>query len=447
MPDQHKRWSWHVAALAVTLAGAAIAAAPVEVQISQGRITGESAVDGVRIFRGIPFAAPPVGELRWKGPQAPPSWPDLRDARTFGARCMQPSGNVSGRVPEEVASLPISEDCLYLNVWTAAAREGERRPVIVWIHGGSFAISTGAQFDGSAFARHGAVLVSFNYRLGAFGFLAHPLLSKESPRRVSGNYGLADTVAVLSWVRKNIAKFGGDPRRVTVMGQSAGGRLIQSLRVSPCAKGLFQRAIIQSAPVRILPMKRLADAEREGSAAAEKVSAASLGELRALPARQVLESFPVPQPVIDGNCIPEDPWHRVAAGRAHDGELLVGSNADEGTFPYLRARELGVGFTSAADYSDYVRERFGTGADAFLRMYPAESQAEFNQAQLDAFRDEVAWSSRFSALTHARNSSRKSSSTISHIVPRRLRPVLIAGRPTERKFPLQPIHRVRTGEI
>jgi para-nitrobenzyl esterase len=194
-------------------------------------------------------------------------------------------------------------------------------------------------------------------------------------------------------------------------------------------------------------MKRLADAEREGSAAAEKMSAASLGELRALPARQVLESFPVPQPVIDGNCIPEDPWRRVAAGRAHDGELLVGSNADEGTFPYLRARELGVGFTSAADYSDYVRERFGTGADAFLRMYPAESQAEFNQAQLDAFRDEVAWSSRFSALTHARNSSRKSSSTISHIVPRRLRPVLIAGRPTERKFPLQPIHRVRTGEI
>lgn len=407
MPGQHKRWGWHLAALVATLAGAALAAAPVEVSISQGRIAGELAADGVRIFRGIPFAAPPVGELRWKNPRPPPSWSGLRDATTFGARCMQPAGNVGARIADAISNLPLSEDCLYLNVWTATARDGERRPVIVWIHGGSFIIGTGAQFDGSALARHGAVVVSLNYRLGAFGFLAHPQLSAESRRHVSGTYGVADTLAALSWVRKNIQNFGGDPRRVTIMGQSAGGRLIQILRFSPCAKGLFHRAIIQSAPVRIMPMPKLVDAEAEGAAAAEKISAASTSALRSLAAQQVLEHFPPPQPVIDGHCIPDDPWRLAKAGRGHRAELLVGSNADEGTFPYLRARQFGISFPSSADYSAHVRQRFGAGVDAFLKTYPAESETEFNQAQLAAFRDEVAWSARLSAMTHARHSRLK----------------------------------------
>jgi para-nitrobenzyl esterase len=406
VPRQQTRWGWLFAALAATFAGAALAGAPVEVRISQGRILGDAAADGVRVFRGIPYAAPPVGELRWRDPRPPAPWSGVRDARTFGARCTQPAGNVGGRVPDAISNLPISEDCLYLNVWTAAARARERRPVIVWIHGGSYIISTGAQFDGSALARHGAVVVSINYRLGAFGFLAHPRLSAESPRKLSGNYGFADTLAALSWVRKNIATFGGDPRLVTIMGQSAGGRFVQVLRTSPCAEKLFHRAIIQSAPVRIMPMPRLADAEREGAEAAGKLSVASPGELRALSAQQVLENFPPPQPVIDGQCIPDDPWRRIDAGRSHGGELLVGSNADEGTFPYLRARQLGMGFDNATEYTAHVRQRFGAGAEAFLTVYPAGSETAFKQAQLDAFRDEVAWSATYSAATHARHGRR-----------------------------------------
>ncbi len=391
----------------VTVCGAAFAAQPPEVHIDTGKIAGEASTDGLRVFRGIPFAAPPVGELRWQDPRPAASWSGVRDATAFGARCTQPSGTASGRIPDAISNLPISEDCLYLNVWTAAGRAGERRPVIVWIHGGSFIISTGAQFDGSALARHGAVVVSFNYRLGALGFLAHPGLSTESARRVSGNYGVADTLAALQWVRRNIAGFGGDPRRVTIMGQSAGGRLIQILRVSPCARGLFRRAIMQSAPVRIMPMPRLEEVEREGAASAEKMSAVSAGELRALSAQQVLENFPPPQPLVDGHCIPADPWRSWEAGQSHPGELLVGSNADEGTFPYLRARQFGIGFPSAAEYSAHVRQRFGAGAAAFLEIYAAADEAKYNEAQLEAFRDEVAWSSRLSAATHARHGKRK----------------------------------------
>jgi para-nitrobenzyl esterase len=394
-------------AVVAVFCGAATGA-PAEVNIAQGRIAGESTPEGVRIFRGIPYASPPVGELRWRKPQPPLSWSGVRDTTAFGARCTQPAGDVGGRVAETTSSLPISEDCLYLNVWTGAARANEKRPVIVWVHGGSYIIGTGAQFDGSGIARQGAVFVTFNYRLGALGFLAHPGLSAESSKGASGNYGFADAVAALQWVQKNIARFGGDPARVTVMGQSAGGRFIQVLRGSPCAKGLFKRAIIQSAPVRILPMSHLAEAEKSGSIAADKVQARTVRELRALTAQQVIEGFPVPQPTVDGHCIPDDPWRMAAAGRLHDGELLIGSNADEGTFPYLRAREFGVGFTSAADYSDYVRRRFSTGADDFLKVYPAENIVDFNQAQLEAFRDETAWSARFSALMQARHGTRKS---------------------------------------
>jgi para-nitrobenzyl esterase len=387
--------------MTICFAGAAHAAAPAEARISNGRLAGELMPDGVRVFRGIPYAAPPTGDLRWRDPQAPASWSGVRDATTFGPRCMQAAGSAGGRVREDVASLPISEDCLYLNVWTTATHAGQRRPVIIWTHGGSFTIGTGSQYVGAELARRGVVLVTHNYRLGAFGFLAHPLLSAESPHRSSGNYGFADTQAVLAWVHENIEAFGGDPRNVTLMGQSAGGRLIQDLRVSPCARGLFHRAIIQSAPVRILPMTLLADAERDGSEAAAKLHATSLRELRGLSAQQVFENFPVGQPIVDGHCIPGDPLRAADAGRSHRIDLLVGSNADEGTFPFLRARDFRIGFASEAEFLDYTRRRFGEGADEFLQVYSPAGNTDYNASQREAFRDEVAWLALFTAQRHA----------------------------------------------
>jgi para-nitrobenzyl esterase len=403
VPRSNFRCGWHLAFFAASLFGGALAAAPPEAQIANGRIAGELTAEGVRVFRGIPFAAPPVGPLRWRDPAPPASWSGIRDATHFGPRCTQTAGNPQVRVQDGGADLPISEDCLYLNVWTAAQRLDERRPVIVWIHGGSFMIGSGAQRDGAALARRGVVLVSINYRLNAFGFYSHPSLSAESARHASGNYGFADARAALEWVHKNVAAFGGDPRNVTVMGQSAGGRLIQSLRTSSCARGLFRRAIIESAPVRILPMPNLADAERDGSAAAETLGAHSLSDLRALTAQQVLEKFPTGQPIVDGRCIKQDALRAIEAGTSHDVDLLVGSNADEGTFPFLRARELSIAFDSAEKYSSYVQERYGDGAAAFLAVYPVGSDVDYNARHREAFRDEAAWIARYSALSHARN--------------------------------------------
>jgi para-nitrobenzyl esterase len=403
MGSRIDRCSFFVAAVVAVMCGAATAAPSLEVKTAQGRLAGELAADGVRVYRGIPFAAPPVGALRWREPQPPASWSGVRDATRFGPRCMQASGNLQGRVADAAMNLPISEDCLYLNVWTAARRSDERLPVIVWIHGGSFIIGTGAQRDGVPLARRGVVLVALNYRLGAFGFFSHPALSAESAHHASGNYGFADTVAALEWVRRNIAAFGGDPRNVTVMGQSAGGRLIQSLRTSSCARGLFRRAIIESAPIRILPIHKFQDAERDGSAAAAKASVSTLPELRALNAQQVLENFPAGQLVVDAHCIAQDPLRAIESGRSHDVDLLIGSNADEGTFPFLRSREYSVAFASAADYSAYIRERYGDDVAAFLAVYPAGGDVDYNAAHREAFRDEMAWLARFSALAHARD--------------------------------------------
>jgi carboxylesterase type B len=402
MIDRHRRCPIFVAAVVAAFCGAAMAAPPPEVKVAQGRMSGESGSDGVRIFRGIPYAAPPVGGLRWREPRPAARWSGVRDATKFGARCMQSSGNAPLRNRVDVSNLPLSEDCLYLNVWTAAQSARERRPVIVWIHGGTFLIGTGAQYDGTMLARRGIVVVTINYRLGALGLFAHPELSAESAQRVSGNYTFADAMAALAWVKENIAAFGGDPKQVTVMGQSAGGRIIQSLRTSPCARGLFRRAIVQSAPVRILPSRPLAEAERAGIDSAAKAAATTLVQLRALPAEQVLANFPAGQLVIDGRCITDDPMRAMQAGNSHDADLLIGSNADEGTFPYLRAQEFGVGFKNAADFSAYARGRFGDDLPAFLQVYPAEDESAFDPAQREAFRDEVAWLARFSARAHSK---------------------------------------------
>src|SRR5215213_1681641 len=264
------------------------------VRIASGMLAGVAGVDdSVTVFKGIPFAAPPVGQLRWQPPQPPLAWAGMRAADTFGPICPQ-LGPPAGSFYQQEFYLheePQSEDCLYLNVWTAAQNETERRPVMVWFHGGALVEGSGSlpSFHGETLARKGVVLVTVNYRLGVFGYFAHPALSAESDRHVSGNYGLLDQIAALRWVRHNIAAFGGDPGNVTIFGQSAGAMSVFALLVSPLAAGLFERAIGQSgSPFSFRELRTLQQAEQAGVERAAGWGAATLADLRTLSAETLL---------------------------------------------------------------------------------------------------------------------------------------------------------------
>ena len=240
-----------LAAVAVASTVTTSAAISDPVKTDSGQLAGETLKSGVRVFKGIPFGAPPVGNLRWREPQPVAKWQGVRDAKTFASPCMQ--NPAPTRQPVNVTidlegSPKPSEDCLYLNVWTQANRANERRPVMVWIYGGAYTEGGGnsPHNDGENLAKKGVVLVNFNYRLGIFGFYAHPELTKESGRNASGNQALADSIAALRWVKANIANFGGDPNNVTIFGESAGAAIVGMLSGSPVAKGLFQRAITES---------------------------------------------------------------------------------------------------------------------------------------------------------------------------------------------------------
>lgn len=346
-------------------------------------IAGSNAA--VRVFRGIPYAAPPVGKLRWRAPQPATHWDGVRKADEFGAMCMQPpfrGGNPTATPPK------MSEDCLFLNVWTAATSARERRPVMVWIHPGGYQTGSGSTpgYDGEALAKKGVVLVTINYRLGMFGFFSHPELTKESENHASGNYGLMDQVAALRWVQKNIAGFGGDPNRVTVFGDSAGSSSISNLMGSPRAKGLFQRAVGESGVwmgISLAPTRTLAEAEQAGVKMAEALHAQSLEDLRAMSAEDLLKGGRGGGPVVDGWFLPQDVGTIFAEGKQNDVPLLGGSNKDEGTF-FLQP-------TTADKFVERSRTRFGDQADAFLKLYPAGSDEEANASQLAAFRDELAF--------------------------------------------------------
>jgi para-nitrobenzyl esterase len=353
------------------------------VTVDGGRIRGMSA-GGVRVFKGIPFAAPPVGALRWKAPQPVVPWSDVKAADTFGAECMQqpyPEGSPYASAPQAM-----SEDCLFLNVWTTA-KAGEKRPVMVWIHGGAWTRGAGSTptYDGAVLAKKGVVVVTTNYRLGAFGFLAHPELTKESPNGASGNYAILDHLAALKWVQKNIAAFGGDPTRVTIFGESAGSWSVNVLHATPLAKGLFQRAIGESGG-QFAGNPSLAQAERRGIALAEAVGARTLAELRALPPDQLLgvDGFRAIAN-IDGYVLPEDVRTIFARKRHNDVPVLVGSNANEMTTlsdPASFPKTL-------QEFRRQIATRFPGFAPNFEVAYPVKSEAEIKQALLDVGRDQT----------------------------------------------------------
>ena len=343
------------------LAASGQAAIEDPVQLKAGLVAGgETTPSGVRVFRGLPFAAPPVGENRWKAPQPVEPWEGVRDASEFGHVCVQPDTGYTNIANME-GQPSRSEDCLYLNVWTPAEDARDRLPVMVYFYGGAFTDGGGAPalYDGTALAERGAVVVTMNYRLGPLGFLAHPLLTAESAAKSSGNYGILDMVASLQWVQDNIAALGGDPDNVTIFGQSAGAMAIASLMTSPLAEGLFHRAISQSIMGGAVQLNganaTLAAEEQAGLQKAEAAGLTTLAAMRALTPEQVAAAFPRTQTmIVDNYAIPEDPAIVFAEGRQHDVDVLMGANANEMSFGGRgggRGRGAGPGGPPAPDAS------------------------------------------------------------------------------------------------
>lgn len=341
--------------------------------IIKGTINPET---GVRSFKGIPFAAPPVGELRWREPQPVPAWEGVRLAHSFGPRAMQLPvfGDMNFR------SNGLSEDCLYLNVWAPAVEGDQKLPVLLYFYGGGNVAGDGSEprYDGERLAQRGIITLTANYRLNVFGFFAHPELSKESPNGASGNYGYLDQAAALQWVRNNIAAFGGDPNRVYIAGESAGSISVSAQMVSPLAKHLIAGAIGSSGSLMgaLSPISR-AEAERHGLEIAESLGAKSLAELRAIPAQELLEKVGKLPPqaftgVIDGYFLDRSPKEIFAAGEQSRVPLLVGWNSEEASYAFLLQGQA----PTVENYQAAVRERFGERAERLLELYPASSDEE-----------------------------------------------------------------------
>ena len=385
---------------AMTLGAGREASAQVKTQA--GMVEGTTTADGkVRTFKGIPFAAPPTGDRRWAEPAPAAPWTGVRKADAFGPRC--PQGNLFG---DMVFRDEMSEDCLYVNVWTPA-KAGEKLPVMFWIHGGGFQAGSASEprQDGEILARKGVVVVSANHRLGVFGFLAHPELTKSSGRNASGNWGLLDQVAALRWVQQNIAAFGGDPNRVTVFGESAGSFSVSAMVATPLAKGLVHGAIGESGAFFTLPggglaTRTLAAAEEEGKKLAEGLGAADLAALRARPWEEILKGAKGPwfSPIVDGYVFPK-PVPDIYAAREHSPvPLLAGWNADE-----IRSSvTLAPAPTTAASFAEATRKRFGANADALLAVYAPKDDADAIQVAADFAGDTfIAYSTWKWIQTHA----------------------------------------------
>jgi para-nitrobenzyl esterase len=435
-----KRLALFCAVAAVAVAASRTSAMiPEQVTIDTGALEGVTGTvhPTVRIFKGIPFAAPPVGENRWKAPQAAAKWNGVFKANAFGPSCIANvpgagrggrgggapgRGGAPGAAPGAAAAPqappapprqpPANEDCLTVNVWTSANRAGERRPVMMWIYGGGFTGGSGGQawYDGEDLAVKGPVIVTMNYRLGVFGFLAHPELAKEAGHSGSGNYGVMDAIAALQWIKKNIAAFGGDPNNVTIAGESAGAIMVGALVGSPQAKGLFNRAILQSGGWMGLQMARMRTIEQAQGAGAKALEAAgvkSIAELRAKPFAELPSLQVQAGMVIDGYVFPEDLSVTFANGKQNDVDILAGSNKDENTFGGGGGRG-GRGGGDAAPtspeeaYIARAKAQYGELADTYLKLYPARTEAEVAAMTAQVYNDEVNWNMRNSAALQAK---------------------------------------------
>jgi para-nitrobenzyl esterase len=324
------------------------------VSISTGQLRGSLSPDGVAAFKNIPFAQPPVGDLRWRAPLPAKTWAGVRDATAFGPMCHQ----------NDNKQLPHSEDCLQLNVWTPSSpSSASSLPVMVWVHGGGNVAGSGVEalFNGEALARRGVVVVNINYRLGVLGFFAHPELTKESPHRAAGNYGLADQILALRWVRENIASFGGNPENVTIFGESAGANDVNALIASPLTKGLFARVIAQSGPIGT--QLSLADSEKRGVDLAARLGITgqrAVAALRALSDTDLMEKAPQGGIGInvDGWILPEQASKIYAEGRQQKVALLIGNNSQE-----MQPRG------TPEDVRQMISERYGPLAERALAAY------------------------------------------------------------------------------
>src|ERR1700733_872206 len=403
--------------LGTLMAAVSLAAIPDAVKTDSGSVAGASNPDAsVRMFKGIPFAAPPVGDLRWKVAQPPAKWDGVKMATDFSPTCANGAGGgrggrggaakgggapkgdpdkakakaapAAGRGP---AAPPPSEDCLYINVWTPAKSAGDKLPVMVWTYGGGFTGGSGSDtwYDGEALAKKGGVVVTYNYRLGTFGFFAHPDLIAESAHHTTGNYAMTDMLAALHWVQKNIAAFGGDPRKVTIDGESAGAIAVAAMVGSPEFKGLFIRAAAQSGAwmgLSIAKQKTMAEAEAQGKTAAGTHSIADLRAMSTADVSQNLRGVSAGM-IVDGWIIPEDQSIAFAKGKQNDVDILVGSNRDEGTF-------FGRGNVTAEQARMGAEQTYGSMAPDFLKLWPASTDAEAAASGLAHSRDEVGWHMR-----------------------------------------------------
>ncbi|KAI0869012.1 alpha/beta-hydrolase [Hypoxylon argillaceum] len=379
--------------------------------VESGSLSGLHRPNATRSFLGVPYAAPPVGDLRWRPPQRPLSWSGVRPGDKFGPASAQPSPPLNSLYSS--TDTEFSEDCLYLNVYTGAEGATDR-PVLVWFHFGAFVFGSGSNpmQDGTKFAAEGITVVTVNFRLGRFGFLALPELSAESGHQASGNYGIMDQIAALEWVQRNIKVFGGDPQDVTIGGASSGGASVHILRASPLAKGLFSKAICESGPGMAPPIDgpghiaaymTLAAAEEAGTELLQVLGASSLTDLRGISTEKILAAnlarregiwtsylrptstslsvYDTANPIVDGYVLPESPLSAFISGRAADIPLMAGSTADDGTaLPRLN---------SLSDYHTFVEETFGEQGDEALRLYPAATDAEVWDASWKLLAEQV----------------------------------------------------------
>lgn len=370
-----KRIYLFTAAIAVVLSSnAQNMTGDTQVKTANGIVQGITETSGVRAFKGIPFAKPPVGDLRWKAPQPAENWKGVRKADHFGPQAMQ-QALYSDMIFRSDGK---SEDCLYLNVWAPANTGKEKLPVLVYFYGGGFRTGDGSEgrYDGESMAKKGIVALTVNYRLGVFSFMAHPELTKESPNKASGNYGLMDQHAALLWVKNNIAAFGGDPEKVTIAGESAGSMSVSAQMASPLSKGLFRAAIAESgALLGNLSPTSLAASEQAGLAFAAKVKAASLTELRKIPADSLLKwgangRFGCN---VDGYFLPQQPQEIFAAGKQMPVALLAGWNSAEGDYKSILGRSNAP---TAENYKTAIQRLYPEKGTEVLQQYPAVTKEE-----------------------------------------------------------------------